>query len=283
MVRENTESLAKEQVHLDEQAKLDAEVDKVLNAADAKYNESLMSELGFDYKLSEAQVIRRERELLARFPGNRIFSANAIRATCVKYGLRFLPTRFYKGHLDAGIGPAVEGYRKMAGGEFLKVQAAELLEGRINPSSEATVQFYIAAPASEFVLRELPRDPLLFARVSIGKFFLIHKWGDDLLTADIRKGETDELNWNSEYVQDRRNSAQRRADQLLRDSMSRGMNFDALRNAESERLGAAWQQREEVRRMEREMEKDLKRYDGLRSVPSLGDLIGQTRLGGNII
>lgn len=236
MVRENTESLAKEQVHLDAQAKLDAEVDKVLNAADEKYNESLMQELGFDYKLSEAQVIRQERELLSRFPQNRIFSANAIRATCVKYGLRFLPTRFYKGHLDAGIGPAVENYRKLAGGEFLKVQAAELLEGVIYAANEATVQFYIAAPASEFVLRELPRDPLLFARVSIGKFFLIHKWGDDLKTADLRKGETDELNWNSEYVSDRRTTAQRRANQMLRDSISLGMDMDRLRERADQKL-----------------------------------------------
>jgi hypothetical protein len=230
MVRENTESLAKEQLHLDAQAKLDAEVEKVLNAADAKYNENLMSELGFDYKLSEAQVIRRERELLARFPANRIFSANAIRATCVKYGLRFLPTRFYKGHLDAGIGPAVENYRTLCGGEFLKVQAGELLESKIYATDDATVQFYIAAPASEFVLRELPRDPLLFARVSIGKFFLIHKWGDDLQTGDLRKGETDVLNWNSEYVQDRRTAQQRAADAMLRSSIARGSNMDRLRD-----------------------------------------------------
>lgn len=214
IIRENETTLAAEQVHLDAQAKLDAEVDKVLANADEKYREGLMQEVGFDYKHEEAVKIRKEREMLSRFPSNRIMSRDAIMATCIKYGLRFLPTRFYKGQLDQGIGPALETFRTYCGGEFPKIEAPEMLEGnRPVPygAFEPRAQFYIAAPATEFVLQPRPRDPLLFARLSLDKFFLIHKWGDDLQTADIRKGQTDSLNWNSQYSSDGLNESQRRA------------------------------------------------------------------------
>jgi len=209
IIRENEATLAAEQTHLDAQAKLDAEVDKVLAAADEKYREGLMEELGFDYKHEEAVRIRKEREALGNFPSNRIMSKDAIRATCVKYGLRFLPTRFYKGQLDQGIGPAMEAFRIYCNGEFPKIEASEMLEenngtffgfrttSTIKGANKA--QFYIAAPATEFVLQPKPQDPLLFARLTIDKFFLIHKWGDDLKTGDSRKGFTDQTNWNSQY------------------------------------------------------------------------------------
>lgn len=211
IIRENESTLAVEQTHLDAQAKLDAEVEKVLATADEKYREGLMSELGFDYKHAEAVKIRQEREMLARFPSNRIMSKDAIKATCIKYGLRFLPTRFYKGQLDAGIGPAVEAFRMYCGGEFPKINATELCSEAFYGTNTGTVQFYIAAPASEFVLKPKPQDPLLFARLSLDKFFLIHKWGDDLKTGDIRKGQTDQSNWNSQYSDDGLTDMQRAA------------------------------------------------------------------------
>ena len=214
IIRENETTLAAEQVHLDAQAKLDAEVDKVLAAADEKYREGLMQELGFDYKHEEAVKIRQEREALARFPSNRIMSKDAIKATCIKYGLRFLPTRFYKGMLDQGIGPAMEAFRTYCGGKFPKIEASELVEGNNVLGSGVghdRPQFYIAAPAREFVLQPRPQDPLLFARLTLDKFFLIHKWGDDLKTAKLRKGDTDQWNWNSAYSDDGLTEAQRRA------------------------------------------------------------------------
>jgi hypothetical protein len=215
IITANEKTLAEEQVHLDAQAKLDAEVEKVLLATEDRYRDSLMNELGFDYKKAETMAIRKEREQLAKFPGNRIMSKDAIKATCIKYGLRFLPTRFYKGQLDSGIGPALEDFKKYNGGELVNIDAEELVEDGLmsalrNPA-KGKPQFYIAAPATEFVLQPKPRDPLLFARLTIDKFFLIHKWGDDLTTKDLRTGFTDAHNWNSPYSDDGLTAEQRAA------------------------------------------------------------------------
>lgn len=201
ILRENTSVLASEQKHLDEQAKLDAEVEKVLATADATYLESIMSELGFDYKLAEAQRISQERVTFSKLPQNRIMSLGAIRSTCIKYGLRFLPTRFYKGSLDAGIGPKLEEFRQAMGGKLPTIQGIEVLQAPQlnNPVGRDKTQMYIAAPSASFALQPMPRDPLLFCRLSLDKFFLLHKWGSDLRTADVRKGEIDTFNWNSPF------------------------------------------------------------------------------------
>lgn len=209
ILRENDATLASEQVELAEQAKLDAEVDKVLQSVDEQYRVGLMEELGFDYKRAEAQKIIALRKALEPFPKNRIMSKEAIRATCIKYGLRFLPTRFFKGQLDACIGPALAQYKGYCpGGQPISFQSLEeVLNDGVAPWTMVHArhvvdgpQYYIAAPADQFVLQPRPRDPLLFARLTFDKFFLIAKWGDDLKTGDIRKGQTTSENWNSVYT-----------------------------------------------------------------------------------
>jgi len=216
ILRENDSTLASEQKELNEQAKLDAEVDKVLQSVEEKYRDGLMEELGFDYKRAEAQKIIALRTALEPFPKNRIMSKEAIRATCVKYGLRFLPTRFFKGTLDACIGPALAQYKSYCpGGKPIEFQSLpEVLNEGIPPwtigASPQVVdgpQYYIAAPADQFVLQPRPRDPLLFARLTFDKFFLIAKWGDDLKTGEIRKGHTNEENWNSVYAPETANAS----------------------------------------------------------------------------
>lgn len=199
ILRENTAVLASEKTILDEQAKLDAEVEKVLANAEATYLDGIMVELGFNYKLDEAQRIRRERDAFAKLPQNRIMSLDAIRATCIKYGLRFLPTRYYKGALDSGIGPKLEEFRTAMGGKLPKVDTREVLMNSLTTVSGERVQMYIAAPSESFALQPMPRDPLLFCRLSEKKFYLLHKWGADLTTADVRKNEIDSNNWNSPF------------------------------------------------------------------------------------
>jgi hypothetical protein len=208
ILRENERTLATEQAELDEQSKLDAQVNKVLRGADESYRDGLMDELGFEYKRKEAQKIIAIRDVLAPFPQNRIMSKDAIRATCIKYGLRFLPTRFFKGQLDEGIGPAMEQFKSYCPrGEAVTFQnVPEILNDGVisilGRSSRGRIkdgpQYYIAAPATEFVLQPVPKDPLLFARLTFDKFFLIHKWGTDLVLRDVFKVTTPE-NWNSIY------------------------------------------------------------------------------------
>lgn len=208
IVRENTATLVAEEAKLNEQTKLDLEVEKVLSKADAVYRQDLMAELGFDYKLAEAQKIKAERETFAALPQNRIMSDSAIRAVCIKYGLRFLPTRFYKGALDDGIGPKLADFKRAMGGSLPVIMEAEMLQYRTGQPENGNAgkpQMYIAAPSESFVLRPVPRDPLLFCRLNLNKFFLIHKWGRDLEKADVKNHHTTEGNWNSpiQIVEDR--------------------------------------------------------------------------------
>jgi hypothetical protein len=201
ITRRNRAVIEKEQESLNEQKRLDGEVERVLANADAAYRNTLMSELGFDYKLTEAQAIQKERDGFPGLPKDRIMDADAIKGICIEFGLRFLPTRFYKGALHEGIGPALEKFRMQAGGTLPVTSEPELMRGRAVPMSAPTgPQFYICAPEESFVLRPVPKDPLLFCRLSAKKFFLVHKWGTDLDAgeAEKRKGTVTERNWNAD-------------------------------------------------------------------------------------
>lgn len=200
IVRANGATLAQEEQHLDEQRKLDFEAAKVETGVAEAYRAGLMAELGFDYQLSEARRIRREREQFGNLPQNRIMSIGAIKGTCLKYGLRFLPTRFYQGALDEGIAPAIQAFKAAVGGHLPAVEEYEQLASNVTAESKGKPQLYIAAPSAAFKLQPRPIDPLLFCRLNAIKYYLVHKWGDDLRTADIRKGEVSEHNWNSSML-----------------------------------------------------------------------------------
>lgn len=198
ILRENSETLASEEKLLAEQSKLDREVDKVLHDADNAYHqerEGMLAMLGFDYKLAEAQKLKAERLKFCALPQNRIMSLGAIKNVCLKYGLRFLPTRFYKGALDSGIGPKVEEFRALLG-DIPLIAEPEILQGSA-PSNTNKAQFYIAAPSESFALTLAPKDPLLFCRLGLDKFFLVHKWGADLKKKDAAKHDITGDNWNS--------------------------------------------------------------------------------------
>lgn len=215
LIARNEATLAKERKLLDEQAKIDALVDNMLQIADENYRDELLGTLGFDYKIHEAQAVKKEREQFKHLPAERIFDLSAIKATCIEYGLRCLPTRHFKGQLDSRLGAKLEEFKRLCGGELPKVDweenltpmdvtllgiwgGAETARTPRRTGFQAT-QFFICAPADQFVLQDKPKDPLLFCRLSMDKFFLLHKWGDDLETAHLRVGQTTERNWNSVY------------------------------------------------------------------------------------
>lgn len=201
IVGHNTATLHREEQAIDAQRRLDFEIAKVEAKIAEAYRAGVMNELGFDYETAEARRIRKERQDFAALPQNRIMSTEAIRAVCLKYGLRFLPTRFYKGSLDAGIGPAVEKTKTLLGGKL--PSGNELIGGYDSGQATERPSFAIAAPSSAFALQPKPQDPLLFLRLNSLKWFLVHKWGDDLRTSDIRKGEITESNWNSQFSDER--------------------------------------------------------------------------------
>lgn len=90
---------------------------------------------------------------------NRIYHVDQIREICVDYRLRFLDSKYFKNDIP---------------------QEALNRIKHLEKDHEITVRgFKIVAPSKMFKL-ENADDPLLFAPIGNGYFYLIHKWGNDL-------------------------------------------------------------------------------------------------------
>ena len=89
----------------------------------------------------------------------RIYQLDQIKEICINYRLRFLDSKYFKGELP---------YEAI-----LKIKS---LEKKHNTKLNG---FKIIAPSKLFKL-ENADDPLLFAPIGNGYYYLIHKWGNDL-------------------------------------------------------------------------------------------------------
>lgn len=89
-----------------------------------------------------------------------LFSTEEIRRICLKYRMRFLPVKHFKGDIpyEANI-------------RIRELQEAHHIE---------LGQFRILAPRRLFDLADADADPMLFVPTADGKFYLIHKWGTDM-------------------------------------------------------------------------------------------------------
>ena len=99
---------------------------------------------------------------LALFAEDRehVFTLDQIRQTCIRYRLRFLDTSFFRSEFP---------YEAI-----LKIRA---FEERYKIRIE---RFRIAAPDHAFKLENINKDPLLFAELADGRYYLVHQWGEDL-------------------------------------------------------------------------------------------------------
>ena len=97
---------------------------------------------------------------LSSFSLENIFTSEQIKNIAIKYRLRFLDSKLFKGEIP---------YEAI-----LKVKELEK-KHKVKFS-----EFKILAPASLFKLEDRNKDPLLFAKVSDNRFLLVHKWGNDL-------------------------------------------------------------------------------------------------------
>ena len=90
---------------------------------------------------------------------HRIFHEKSIKKICIDYRLRFLDSRYFKG-------------------KFPQEALSEIK--RLEQEHETHLSgFKIMAPSKLFVLSKTD-DPLLFAPMGNGYYYLIHKWGNDL-------------------------------------------------------------------------------------------------------
>lgn len=94
-----------------------------------------------------------------RVETDKLFHIDQIKKICIDYRLRFLDTKYFKGDFPAN---AIAKVRQLEEEHTIK------LDG-----------FKIAAPSKLFVLKKAD-DPLLFAPIGNGYYYLIHKWGNDM-------------------------------------------------------------------------------------------------------
>jgi len=88
------------------------------------------------------------------------YALEEIESLCTKYRLRFLPSHLFKGNIPV---EAIQQIKHIEKTEQIRFE-----------------QFYIAAPAERFALKDSTKDPLLFAQTTNGNFLFIHQWGQEL-------------------------------------------------------------------------------------------------------
>ncbi len=90
---------------------------------------------------------------------DKIFHIDQIKEICINYRLRFLDSKYFKAEIPGKT-----------------IDKIKLLEEKHNMEIEG---FKIVAPSKLFKLADKD-DPLLFAPIGNGYFYLIDKWGNDL-------------------------------------------------------------------------------------------------------
>lgn len=90
---------------------------------------------------------------------DRIYHVDQIQDICITYRLRFLDTKYFKNEIPY---EALMKIKEMEKDHDIEMRG-----------------FKIVAPSKMFKLEDAD-DPLLFAPIGNGYFYLIHKWGNDL-------------------------------------------------------------------------------------------------------
>lgn len=135
-----------------EQCKILSEVREILrqdSLKTAKIEEELHSKMSTDSNSFVFDLLETER----------IFHLDQIKKICIDYRLRFLDSSFFKGEIP-----------QTAISKIKQLEAAH---------STDIKGYKIMAPSKLFKLENMD-DPLLFAPIGNGYFYLIHKWGNDL-------------------------------------------------------------------------------------------------------
>ncbi|RMB57661.1 hypothetical protein EAX61_11150 [Dokdonia sinensis] len=141
------------------QRDLDLKGDDILRQVERVFEEDRFRESAIINKLSGKDLSVANNFKFDLLESNRIFHIDQIRETCIRYRLRFLDTKYFKGK-----------YPQAAVAEIKYLE---------NVHETALDGFKIIAPSKMFVL-EKSDDPLLFAPMGNDYYYLVHKWGNDL-------------------------------------------------------------------------------------------------------
>ena len=158
--RENSDVVKRDNMILAANEIISSQITEALQKSEQASIETL-DNMGFDYNLiKEAEKVKDKRAMFSKLEPEKIFAKDQIKKTCIKYRLRFLETKYYKGHLGSEI--------------ILKYQELENKIGTIQKT-----KFYIMAPANVFQLTEKQVEPILFYDLGDDYFYAVYKWGND--------------------------------------------------------------------------------------------------------
>ncbi len=131
-----------------------AEVDRVLNTHQTP-EKRINKELNGVFTKSPTE----NSFVFELLESNQIFHLDHIKKTCVDFRLRFLDSKYFKGQIPKS---ALQRIKKLEAEHGIELKG-----------------FKIMAPSKLFKLADKD-DPLLFAPIGNGYYYLIHKWGNDL-------------------------------------------------------------------------------------------------------
>lgn len=89
-----------------------------------------------------------------------VFTLEQIKTICIRYRLRFLDSKYFKSEYPYEAVLRINEFERQTGNKI--------------------EHFKIVAPDQLFNLENINKDPLLFADLGNDRFYLLHKWGNDL-------------------------------------------------------------------------------------------------------
>lgn len=105
-----------------------------------------------------------KNNIVDKFGREKLFTKDAIKKIAVNYGLRFLPTSYYKGIIPPELGLKIKEVKK-----DITFDVSDC---------------FILAPKHSFKLEARPKDPLFFIKMTMPTgeelYYLVHSWGSEI-------------------------------------------------------------------------------------------------------
>lgn len=121
---------------------------------------------------AKERIVKHEESLKNKLLSDeRIFTYEDIKKIAISYGLRFLPSNMYVGEIPQDLPQKIREFKSKG------LEQKTLTDFYGNNKYE---RYFILAPKESFELKEKPKDPLFFAELKDGTYYLVHKWGGDI-------------------------------------------------------------------------------------------------------
>jgi hypothetical protein len=147
-----------------ERQRLETSGDEFLTSALGELNDSFGREAEISQRLTGKEVGSEELilsvEQLDQLDYSLMFNEKVIQNIATRYRLRFLNSKLFLGTIPHEAKVKIKNIEEKLGEKF--------------------TTFKVLAPSSRFKLADSTEDPILFASLGNGGFYMIHKWGDDM-------------------------------------------------------------------------------------------------------